>query len=100
MIQGWDCPDEDKYLDAVATLASPNTLIDEESQSLLRMYYQCKDLGMQPFPGCWWDQPAFWVDAHQIIMHNTNIASAAKNNTDEHTQKIKHQGPNPREVRA
>lgn len=57
-------------------------------------------MGTQPFNGCYGEMPAYWLDAYQIITHNYNVASAAKNKQDEHKHKTEQQGVNPREVQA
>ena len=81
-IAGWPVPDEFKYSRAINRLISPKNIIDTESQSLIKMYDYCKEMGTAPFPGSYGDQPTYWLDARDIIVHNLASAQEAKANLD------------------
>lgn len=49
-------------------------LIDPLAQSDLRRYFYSKEWGVSPFPGCYDEQPAAWVDKVAIIQKAVNEA--------------------------
>ena len=56
-------------------IAHPTEIIDSKSQELISQYHYCKDFSLSPYSGSYQNQPAFWIDAVNIIKRETNNAT-------------------------
>ena len=49
-----------------------NMLYDRESQEIIQRYLYCQRYNIQPFPGAYDDQPAWWMDMEAVIHNERN----------------------------